>query len=157
MSPASGPGPLPTPKFEAMTLAADTFPSEKIPSIKRVMMPRDTNAVGTIFGGVILAEIDLAAATEAHRHHSGMVVTVSMDKIDFKAPVRVGDLVSFFTETLRIGRSSIKVKVAVWACRRFGGGSHEYVTEAEVTMVAVDEKFHPIPVTAGSGSDSKPA
>lgn len=130
-----------------MTLAPDVFPADKIPAIKRVMMPRDTNAVGTIFGGVILSEIDLAAATEAHRHHSGMVVTVSMDKIDFKHPVRVGDLVSFFTETLRIGRSSIKVKVAVWACRRFGGGHHEYVTEAEVTMVAVDETFRPVPVT----------
>jgi acyl-CoA thioesterase YciA len=60
----------------------------------------------------------------------------------------VGDLVSFFTETLRIGRSSIKVKVAVWACRRFGGGGHEYVTEAEVTMVAVDDQFRPVQVTS---------
>lgn len=129
-----------------MTLEPESFPADKIPAVKRVMMPRDTNAVGTIFGGVILAEIDLAAATEAHRHHAGMVVTVSMDKVDFKAPVRVGDLVSFFTETIRIGRSSIKVKVAVWACRRFGGGDHEYVTSAEVTMVAVDENFQPMPV-----------
>ena len=137
-----------------MTLAPETFPADKIPSIKRVMMPRDTNAVGTIFGGVILAEIDLAAATQAHSHHQGMVVTVSMDKIDFKAPVRVGDLVSFFTETLRIGRSSIKVKVAVWACRRFGGGAHEYVTEAEVTMVAVDDKFKPTPVNGGKRGDA---
>ena len=128
------------------TLSADAFPADEIPAIKRVMMPRDTNAVGTIFGGVILSEIDLAAATEAHRHHAGMVVTVSMDKVDFKRPVRVGDLVSFFTETLRVGRSSIKVKVAVWACRRFGGGLHEYVTEAEVTMVAVDESFQPVEV-----------
>ncbi|QDV09520.1 putative acyl-CoA thioester hydrolase [Planctomycetes bacterium Poly30] len=136
-----------------MTAHEETFPGHKIPAIKRVMMPRDTNAVGTIFGGVILAEIDLAAATEAHHHHTGMVVTVSMDKIDFKAPVRVGDLVSFFTETMRIGRSSIKVKVSVWACRRFGGGDHEYVTEAEVTMVAVDENFKPIPVKEDGGRE----
>lgn len=134
-----------------MTLTEDAFPKDQIPSIKRVMMPRDTNAVGTIFGGVILAEIDLAAATEAHKHHSGVVVTVSMDKVDFKHPVRVGDLVSFFTETLRIGRSSIKVKVAVWACRRFGGGHHEYVTSAEVTMVAVDENFRPTEVEEHGG------
>lgn len=138
-----------------MTLEPETFPAHEIPSIKRVMMPRDTNAVGTIFGGVILAEIDLAAATEAHHHHAGMIVTVSMDKIDFKAPVRVGDLVSFFTETLRVGRSSIKVKVAVWACRRFGGGEHEYVTEAEVTMVAVDESFKPTPVDGGKKGKTK--
>ncbi|MEM1448307.1 MAG: hotdog domain-containing protein [Planctomycetota bacterium] len=137
-----------------MTLEADTFPADEIPAIKRVMMPRDTNAVGTIFGGVILSEIDLAAATQAHHHHEGMVVTVSMDKIDFKAPVRVGDLVSFFAETLRVGRSSIKVKVAVWACRRFGGGQHEYVTEAEVTMVAVDDLFRPTPVNGGKSSET---
>ena len=56
-----------------MTLSAEVFPADEIPAIKRVMMPRDTNAVGTIFGGVILSEIDLAAATEAHRHHAGMV------------------------------------------------------------------------------------
>ncbi|MBL4770618.1 MAG: acyl-CoA thioesterase [Planctomycetes bacterium] len=109
-------------------------------------MPKDTNAVGTIFGGTILAEIDLAAATEAHKSHAGMVVTVSMDKIDFKAPVYVGDLVSFFTRTARVGRSSITVHVSVWAQRRFGGGDHAYVTEAQVTMVAVDKEFQPIPV-----------
>ncbi len=122
------------------------FPEHEVPSIRRVMMPKDTNAVGTIFGGTILAEIDLAAATEAHKSHGGMVVTVSMDKIDFKAPVYVGDLVSFFTRTSRVGRTSITVHVSVWAQRRFGGGAHAYVTEAQVTMVAVDTNFHPIQV-----------
>lgn len=122
------------------------YPSDQVPSVRRVMMPRDTNAVGTIFGGVILAEIDLAAAIEAHKHHNAMVVTVSMDKVDFKAPVYVGDLVSFFTETTRVGRTSITVKVAVWAQRAFGGGDVEYVTEAQVTMVAVNKEFKPIPV-----------
>jgi acyl-CoA thioesterase YciA len=110
------------------------------------MMPRDTNAVGTIFGGVILSQIDLAAAIEAHTHHMGQVVTVSMDKVDFKAPVRVGDLVSFFTETRKTGRTSVTVHVAVWAQRCFGGGEQIYVTEAEVTMVAVDDDFKPIPI-----------
>ncbi|MEZ6014424.1 MAG: acyl-CoA thioesterase [Planctomycetota bacterium] len=129
-----------------MSAHATEFPAHEIPAIKRVMMPRDTNAVGTIFGGVILSEIDLAAATEAHKHHAGVIVTVSMDKIDFKAPVRVGDLVSLFTETLRIGRTSVTVKVAVWAQRRFGGGQHEYVTEAEVTMVAVGPDGRPTPI-----------
>lgn len=126
------------------------YPSDLVPSVRRVMMPRDTNAVGTIFGGVILAEIDLAAAIEAHKHHNAMVVTVSMDKVDFKAPVYVGDLVSFFTETLRVGRTSIRVKVAVWAQRAFGGGEVEYVTEAQVTMVAVNQNFQPIPVGSHS-------
>ena len=131
-----------------------SYPEDVVPAIRQVMMPRDTNAVGTIFGGVILAQIDLAAAVQAHKHHPAMVVTVSMDKIDFKAPVRVGDLVSFFTKTSRIGRSSITVHVAVWAQRRFGGGSHDYVTEAEVTMVAVDENFRPIPVGRGCGESA---
>lgn len=133
-----------------MTATSTTgFPTETIPAIRRVMMPRDTNAVGTIFGGVILSEIDLAAAIEAHGQHSGRVVTVSMDKIDFKAPVYVGDLVSFFTETKRTGRTSITIHVTVWAQRRFGGGDQEFVTEAEVTMVAVDENFKPTPISAG--------
>ena len=127
-------------------MTQETFPEGVVPSIKRVMMPRDTNAVGTIFGGTILSEIDLAAATEAHRHHPGKVVTVSMDKVDFKAPVQVGDLVSFFTKTTRTGRSSITIHVSVWACRRFGGGEHQYVTEAEVTMVAVGEDGRPVPI-----------
>ena len=127
------------------SLPRETYPAT-IPAIRQVMMPRDTNAVGTIFGGVIMAQIDLAAAIEAHKHHPGKVVTVSMEKIDFKAPVKVGDLVSFFTETEHIGRTSIRIHVAVWAQRRFGGGDHEYVTEATVTMVAVDDDFRPVKV-----------
>jgi acyl-CoA thioesterase YciA len=127
-------------------LVPDSYPSGTVPAIRQVMMPRDTNAVGTIFGGVILSQIDLAAAIEAHTHHLGKVVTVSMDKVDFKAPVRVGDLVSFFTETRKTGRTSITVHVAVWAQGRFGGGERSYVTEAEVTMVAVDDDFKPTPI-----------
>lgn len=125
---------------------APGFPANQQPSIRRVMMPRDTNALGTIFGGVILSEIDLAAAVEGHRHHSGRLVTVAMDQIVFRAPVHVGDLVSFFTETVRIGRTSVRVKVCVWAQRRFSGDGASFVTEAEATMVAVDERGQPIPV-----------
>jgi len=117
------------------------------PAIRRVMMPRDTNAVGTIFGGVILSEIDLAASIAAHRHHSGRTVTVAMDAVVFKHPVYVGDLVSFFAETLRVGTTSIRVKVRVWAERRFSDGEDVFVTEAEVTMVAVDEEGRKIPVS----------
>lgn len=124
------------------------YPEGMIPAIRRVMMPRDTNAFGTIFGGVILAEIDLAAAVEAHKHHSGALVTIAMDKIEFHHPVYVGDLVTFFTETTRIGRTSITAKVYVWAERRFGGtrGERQRVTEASVTMVAVDAKGCKVPV-----------
>jgi len=122
------------------------FDSGQAPAIRQVMMPRDTNALGTIFGGVILSNIDLAAAIESHKYHCGKVVTVSMDKIEFKHPVNVGDLLSCFTETLRIGRTSILIKVSVWAQRSFGGGAPEYVTEAQVAMVAVDDDGKPTPI-----------
>ncbi len=135
-----------------MTEAAHENPFDvgKAPSIRTVMMPRDTNALGTIFGGVILSNIDLAAAIESHKYHCGKVVTVSMDKIEFKHPVNVGDLLSCFTETLRIGRTSILIKVSVWAQRSFGGGTEVFVTEAQVTMVAVDEDLKPIPIANGT-------
>jgi acyl-CoA thioesterase YciA len=116
------------------------------PAIRVVMMPRDTNALGTIFGGVILSHIDLAAAIEAHHYHQGRVVTVAMDKIVFKQPVFVGDLVSFYTQTVRIGTTSVTVKVSVWARRRFGATDYVPVTEALVTMVAVDEQFRKVPI-----------
>lgn len=123
-----------------------SFPHDKVPSIRVVMMPRDTNALGTIFGGVILSEIDLAAAIEAHKSHPSKLVTIAMDKVEFKQPVQVGDLVSFFTETTRVGRTSITAHVSVWAQRRFGGGEFVHVTEADVTMVAVDDQGKPTPV-----------
>ncbi len=133
-----------------MSDATPSFPADKVPSIRRLMMPRDTNALGSIFGGVILSEIDLAAAVEAHKTHPAKLVTVAMDKVVFKQPVRVGDLVSFFTDTVRTGRSSITVHVSVWAQRRFGGGEFVHVTEADVTMVAVDDEGRSTPLIRGS-------
>lgn len=130
-----------------------TLPDRQ-PAIRRVMMPRDTNALGTIFGGVILSEIDLAAAIEAHHVHAGKIVTVAMDKIEFKKPVHVGDLVSFYTSTEKIGRTSITVRVCVWAERRFFTGDPVPVTEASVTMVAVDENMNKVPIRQSGGSKS---
>lgn len=125
---------------------AATQPPETIPSIRRAMMPRDTNAHGTIFGGVILAEIDLAAGIEARLNTNLPVVTVAFDNVEFKSPVQVGDVVSFHTETVRVGRTSIRVRVEVWAKRRMGAGEWVEVTEAFVTMVAVDEDLRPTPI-----------
>jgi acyl-CoA thioesterase YciA len=109
------------------------------PAIRITMMPRDTNPQGTIFGGVILSYIDTAGAIEAHRH-TGMdrFVTVAMEAVIFHEPVYVGDLVSFYAETTRVGNTSITVKVVVEA-ERYGVGSREKVrvTEASVTYVAV--------------------
>jgi acyl-CoA thioesterase YciA len=111
------------------------------PAIRVAMLPRDTNAQGTIFGGVILSYIDMAGAIEAHRH-TGMdrFVTVAMHEVIFHAPVFVGDLVSFYSETLKIGTTSITVRVIVEA-ERYGGPSDKVrVTEAEVIYVAVDRE-----------------
>jgi len=127
-------------------MSDETYPAGRCPAIRRVMMPRDTNAFGTIFGGVILSEIDLAAAVQAHSHHGGKLVTVAMDEVVFRAPVHVGDCVSFFTKTLKIGSTSVRVKVDVWAERRFGKGEDVFVTEAEVTMVCVDDLGNKVPV-----------
>ncbi len=125
--------------------------SERIPAIKVLLLPKDTNALGTIFGGVILAQIDLAAAIEAHKSHPAKIVTVAMDRVIFKQPVFVGDAVSFFTETTRIGRTSITVHVSVWAQRQFGSGEYAHVTDADVTMVAVDDQMKPVAILNPSG------
>src|SRR5436853_7077534 len=109
------------------------------PAIRITMLPRDTNSQGTIFGGVILSYIDMAGAIEAHRH-TGMdrFVTVAMREVIFHHPVFVGDLVSFYSETARIGTTSITVRVVVEAERYGGPAERVRVTEAEVIYVAVD-------------------
>lgn len=117
---------------------------ERHPAIRVIMMPKDTNALGTIFGGIILSYIDQAGAVEGHRFVQGKLVTVAMREVKFQAPVLVGDLVTFFTETLKVGRTSITVKVTVEAERRMGTSSgRSQVTEAEVIYVHVDELGRP--------------
>jgi acyl-CoA thioesterase YciA len=121
--------------------------SERVPAIKVLLLPKDTNALGTIFGGVILSHIDLASAVEARKAAPHRYVTKSMREVEFHEPVFVGDIVNFFTETLRVGRTSITVKVTVEAERWGAGrGEHVKVTEAEVVLVAVDEQGRPTPV-----------
>jgi acyl-CoA thioesterase YciA len=113
------------------------------PSIRVVMMPKDTNAHGTIFGGVILSYIDQAAAVEAKHHGASFIVTVAMREVVFHQPVHVGDLVSFYTRLVRIGRTSITISVEVIAERGDPGGERVKVTEAEVTFVNLDEMRRP--------------
>ena len=117
------------------------------PAIRVILMPKDTNALGTIFGGIILSYLDQAGAVEAHRHVTGRLVTVAMREVVFHAPVFVGDLVSLYTETLRLGRTSITVKVIVEVERRSHGGRVK-VTEAEVVYVHVDENNSPLAIDA---------
>src|SRR5262245_57506007 len=115
---------------------------EPVPAIKLLLLPKDTNAYGTIFGGVILSHVDLASAVHARKVAARRYVTKAMNAVEFHEPVFVGDLVSFYTETVRVGRTSVTVKVTVVAERsgfseRSGHhiGQHVTVTEAEVVMV----------------------
>ncbi|MCI0589938.1 MAG: acyl-CoA thioesterase [Planctomycetes bacterium] len=119
-----------------------------VPAIRVAMMPRDTNAMGTIFGGVILSYLDQAGAVEAHRHTAHPIVTVAMREVVFKRPVFVGDLVSFYARTVRKGRTSITVRVDVEAERAGAPGKRFPVTHAEVIYVAVDAERKPLPLRA---------
>ncbi len=119
------------------------------PAIRVLMMPKETNALGTIFGGIILSYIDQAGAVEAYRHGAGRLVTVAMREVVFHQPVFVGDLVSFFTATEKLGRTSVTVRVVVEAERQRGEQAHVRVkvTEAEVVYVHVDSQGQPTPIT----------
>lgn len=111
----------------------------------RVMtMPRDTNPYGTIFGGIIMSYIDQAAMIEAMRHAHCTWVTASMERVDFIAPVGLGDIVEFYTETSRVGTKSITARVEVDA-RRHATGDVVRVTTATVTMVSVNHTGRPVP------------
>ena len=129
--------------------------TERMPAIRVLLLPKDTNAYGTIFGGVILSNIDLASAIEARKAAAHRFVTRAMREVEFHSPVYVGDIVGFYTETIRIGRTSVTVRVVVEAERwgtppsapgMTGHGERVKVTEAEVVLVAVDAQGQPVPV-----------
>lgn len=118
------------------------------PAIRISMLPRDTNSQGTIFGGVILSYIDMAGAIEAHRHtEMDRFVTVAMREVIFHAPVFVGDLVSFYAETLKVGTTSITVRVVVEAERYGEPDQNARVTQAEVVYVAVNKNGEKVKIT----------
>ncbi|MCU0239410.1 MAG: acyl-CoA thioesterase [Pyrinomonadaceae bacterium] len=110
------------------------------PAIRLTMMPRDTNAHGTVFGGVILSYIDVAGGVEAVRHTKhDRFVTVAMKEVIFHEPVFIGDLVSFYAETRKVGNTSITIHVDVEAERFGSNGQKVKVTEAEVIYVAINQ------------------
>lgn len=116
------------------------------PAIRMMMMPRDTNPNGTIFGGVILSYLDQAGGIEAHKLSTHQLVTVAMDSVQFKEPVFVGDLLSFYAEVISIGRTSVRIRVNVEATRFREPQVRVPVTTAEIVYVAVDERRRPIPL-----------
>lgn len=119
---------------------------EQQPAIRVMLLPKDTNAQGTIFGGVILSHIDLAGAVEAQRHTRNKIVTVAMREIVFHEPVFVGDTVSFYTSVVKKGRTSITVGVCVEAQRADNPDIVVKVTEAETIFVAIDRSGKPTPL-----------
>ncbi len=116
------------------------------PAIRVMLLTKDTNAHGTIFGGAILSQIDLAGAVEVRKHTPKKVVTVAMREVEFHSPVYVGDVISFYTRLVRRGRTSVTVHVDVEAVRRTEPDVRIQVTEAEVVYVAVDDKGNKTPL-----------
>ena len=116
-------------------------------ALRVTLLPRDTNKHGSIFGGIITSHIDLAGAVQARKSCGPFnFVTVAMDKVVFHKPVFVGDVVSFYTRTVRVGRTSVAIKVEVDATRVETQDTVR-VTEAEIVFVAVDKDWRPVPLS----------
>ncbi len=113
------------------------------PAIRVILLPRDTNANGSIFGGVILSHLDLAGVVEARKTAHRNFVTVCMNQVVFKQPVYTGDVVSYYSSTLKVGTTSVTVKVEVEAQRASDPSQHVPVTEAEIVYVAIDDQGRP--------------
>jgi acyl-CoA thioesterase YciA len=127
-----------------------TLPEGEQPVLRIVPMPADTNAHGTIFGGWVMSQVDIAGSIPAWERAQGAIVTVAVNSFAFREPVFVGDVVSFYARVLKVGHTSITVDVEVFAERRRGGQKEVVrVTEAQLTYVAVDEARRPRPVPGG--------
>jgi len=119
-----------------------TLPQDK-PVLRVMPMPTDANIHGDVFGGWIMAQVDLAGSIPAVRRANGRVATVAVNSFVFKEPVFIGDLVSFYAEVVRVGNTSITVDVEVYAERSRAEGRVVKVTEATLTYVATDESRKP--------------
>jgi len=133
--------PVTTPKDSRQTVAA--LPEDAELVLKVIPMPADCNQNGDIFGGWVMAQVDLAGAVLPARYVNGRIATVAVNEFIFKQPVKVGDILSFFSSVTRIGNTSITVKVEVFAERFSMQGVYLKVTEANVTYVAIDAHGKP--------------
>ncbi len=121
-------------------------------ALQVVTMPKDTNSYGTIFGGVILGYIDQAGFVEARRHGPHRWVTASIDRVDFTAPVHLGDIVRFYTTTQRTGTTSVTIRVEVEA-ERYRTNQNVPVTHATITLVSINSQGKPIPFNSPPSID----
>ena len=124
---------------------SEAKPGMRDPAIRTIAMPADANANGDIFGGWMMAQMDLAGAVMAVRRASGRVATVAIEAMAFHRPVMIGDLVSCYAEVERVGRTSMTIRIDAWVERRVGGKA-EQVTSGLFTYVAIDDKGRPRPV-----------
>ena len=122
------------------------LPTDEELVLKVIPMPADSNANGDIFGGWVMAQVDLAGSVIPARYVQGRMATVAVNEFIFKQPVRVGDILTFFSKLVRIGRTSITVKVEVYAERFREQGRYIKVTEASLTYVAIDDQGRPRPI-----------
>ncbi|HOE41872.1 MAG TPA: acyl-CoA thioesterase [Rhodoferax sp.] len=140
-----------SPEPDTHTESPDKAPEVRLPLdeelvLKVIPMPRDCNHNGDIFGGWVMAQVDLAGAVIPARYAGGRMATVAVNQFIFKHPVRLGDILSFYSKLVRIGRTSITVKVEVYAEHFRAQGRYTKVTEASLTYVAIDEVGRPRPV-----------
>ena len=126
--------------------ASDELPQDKELVLRVVPMPADCNANGDIFGGWVMSQVDLGGSVLPLRHSRGRTVTVAVNEFIFKQPVRVGDILSFFSAITRVGNTSVTVEVEVYAERFSAQGQYVKVTEARLTYVAIDHQGRPRPV-----------
>jgi acyl-CoA thioesterase YciA len=122
------------------------LPTDKELVLKVIPMPGDTNGNGDIFGGWVMAQVDLAGSVLPARYTQGRMATVAVNEFVFKQPVRVGDILSFFSSVTRIGRTSVTVQVEVYAENFERQGQYMKVTQALLTYVAIDDHGRPRPI-----------
>jgi len=120
-----------------------SLPAGKDPTLRVVPMPADSNSSGDIFGGWVMSQVDIAGSIPAIRRARGRVATIAVNSFVFRQPVMVGDVVSFYADVVKVGRTSITVSVEVYAQRNPEKEETVKVTEATLTYVAVDNQRRP--------------
>ena len=126
-----------------MSVPEDALPSDQAPAIRVKSMPADTNELGDIFGGWLMAHVDVAGSIAAQRYARGRVVTVAINEFVFLKPVYVGDLVSVYSVVDKVGKTSIRIKVTAYAERERNTLECNRVVDAILTYVAIDEQRRP--------------
>lgn len=114
-------------------------------TVRTMAMPKDTNPIGDIFGGYLLSQMDIAGGIYTQKIAQGRTVTIAVDSMTFHKPLNVGDILCCYCDTIKIGRTSIAVKVEAWTIRQFQS-EREKITEGVFTYVAIDENRKPRPV-----------